>query len=174
MRFIPVIIIILLLGCNTNQENLQQNEAVYFDVSGYFKREIQKLAARKLPVHKQVWINDTQENKDIDIKDWQIELGMFVNADINKTSWKGLFKEDKTDSTLIYTSTSANIPVKKLIIEKEGARIKGIKIFINDDNYLYKKQDSLYYYPDSLYEINSRQKVKLLKEKRYKILGKLK
>ncbi|MCJ0743811.1 hypothetical protein [Pedobacter montanisoli] len=174
MRFIPVIIIILLLGCNTNQEALHQNEVTYFDVSGYFKGEIQRLSARKMPVHKQVWINDTQENKDIEIKDWKTELSMFVNADINKTSWKGLFKEDKTGDSLIYTSVSTNIPVKKLIVEKVGTYIKGISIFINEDNYLYKKQDSLYYYPDSLYEINSRQRVTLLKEKRYKISGYLK
>lgn len=174
MRFIPVIVIVLLLGCNTNQEVLPRQEALYFDIPSYFKGEVQKLSIRKAPIHKQVWINGTQENKDIDIKDWKTELNMFVNADINKTSWKGLFKEDKTGDSLIYTSVSTNIPVKKLIVEKVGTYIKGISIFINEDNYLYKKQDSLYYYPDSLYEINSRQKVTLLKEKRYKILGHLK
>ena len=112
-------------------------------------------------------INDSLERKAVRILDWKKELSIFSEADINRASWKGLFKLEKHDGTDIYTSDDEKVPVKKLALRFEGKRIKQILIVLNTNNSLYDSKDSLSYYPDSLYRIKKTQHIKLLSSKHY-------
>lgn len=163
-----------LLSCNQRKESEANTDLIYFDVKGYFAKEISHLQKLKPVVIKSVSINGAIEKKSLVIKDWNKELSVFVDADINKTSWKGSFATLKNDLQEIYTSSSKKIPVKKILIVKEDNRIKKIEIFIANKNILYTSNDTLTYYPDSLYQIKKQQKIRLLSAKKYTIIGKLK
>ena len=164
-------LLLLSLGCTDQSAQQQQRELTYFDIKGYFETEVNRLNKLKPSITKSVEINDSLERKAVRILDWKKELSIFSEADINRASWKGLFKLEKHDGTDIYTSDDEKVPVKKLALRFEGKRIKQILIVLNTDNSLYDSKDSLSYYPDSLYRIKKTQHIKLLSSKHYEIQG---
>jgi 2-hydroxy-3-keto-5-methylthiopentenyl-1-phosphate phosphatase len=163
-----------LFSCNQRKEAEANTNLLYFDIKGYFGKEIARLQRLNPDVNKTVSVNGTTENKTAKITDWAKELTIFVNADINKTSWKGSFKIGKENGADVYTSDSKKIPIKKILVDQSGSKVNKIEIIIDNKNILYQSQDTLTYYPDSLYAIKKQQKIRLLNEKKYSIIGKLK
>jgi hypothetical protein len=163
-----------LFSCNQRKEAEANTDLLYFDVKGYFEKEINRLQKLNPDVNKKVSINGAAENKTAKIADWTKELAIFVNADINKTSWKGSFKIKEQNGVDSYTSDNKKIPIKKVSITWKGQKAGKIEIIIDNKNILYRSLDTLTYYPDSLYSIKKQQKIRLLNEKKYLIVGKLK
>lgn len=163
-------ILLCLLACNPT-ETTQQNTLNYFDLKGYFEREGLRMNKRSPLLTKTVEVNEQTETKKIRIADWGKEFSVFKDADINRNAWKGLFGVKKTDAQDIYTSDNEKVPVKEVIINKENGKIYSIRILIKYSNVLYSSVDTLSYYPDSLYQIKKKQKIRLLSEKKYTISG---
>ncbi|RZL34245.1 MAG: hypothetical protein EOP00_31955 [Pedobacter sp.] len=161
----------LFLSCSL-KSNEKAETQTYFSVSNYFKNEVARLSKNNPSIIKTVLVNGKAEEKKLQIKNWQQELSSFIEADINKASWKGSFQMIKSDTSEIYTSQSDKIPVKKLIIIKAGDSVKSVKIFLANENNLYTSNDSLVYNSDEFYEIKKTQKIKLMDSKRYVIHGK--
>jgi hypothetical protein len=159
----------MFFSCRNN--NQEKARPVYFDLATYFKKEALRLSKKNPSVNKMVMVDGKKEQKNILIKNWEKEFEIFIAADINKASWRGLFTFNKHGDQESYTSSDKKIPVKKVIIKKKGGNIASIQILIYNNNDLYKSQDSLTYFPDSLYHITKTQKIKLLSEKRYEITG---
>jgi 2-hydroxy-3-keto-5-methylthiopentenyl-1-phosphate phosphatase len=171
--FIPVFAIAL-FSCNQRKEAEANTDLVYFDIKGYFEKEISRLQKLNPVVNKTVSVNGAVESKSSKIADWSKELTIFVNADINKTSWKGSFKTVKQNETEVYTSDSKKIPIKKISVTQHGHQVDKIEIIIDNKNILYQSQDTLTYCPGSLYSIKKQQKIRLLKDKKYSVIVKLK
>ncbi|MFF5382854.1 hypothetical protein [Pedobacter suwonensis] len=171
--FIPVFALAL-FSCNQRKAAEANTNLAYFDIKGYFEKEISRLQKLNPVVNKSVSVDGTVENKNVKIADWTKELAIFVNADINKTSWKGSFKTNQENGVDIYTSDHKKIPIKKVSITWKGQKAGKIEIIIDNKNILYQSQDTLTYCPDSLYSIKKHQKIRLLKNKRYSVTGKLK
>lgn len=163
-----------LFSCNQRKEAEANTSLSYFDIKGYFGKEISRLQKLNPVVDKTVSINGVSENKTAKITDWTKELAIFVNADINKTSWKGSFKASKQDGADVYISDSKKIPIKKVSVMQTGQKVEKVEIIIDNKNILYQSQDTLTYYPDSLYAIKKHQKIRLLNEKKYLVIGKFK
>lgn len=171
--FIPVFALAL-FSCNQRKEAEANTDLVYFDIKGYFEKEISRLQKLNPVVNKTVSVNGAVESKSSKIADWSKELAIFVNADINKTSWKGSFKTKEQNGVDIYTSDHKKIPIKKISITWKDKKADIIEIIIDNKNILYRSQDTLTYFPDSLYSIKKQQKIRLLKDKKYSVIGKLK
>jgi len=161
-----------LFGCNQREASKANKDLLYFDLKGYFVGEAIRLNKINPQVKKQVIVNGTSETSVIHITDWQKEFAIFMNADINKASWKGSFKADNNLAFEHYTSANKKIPVKNLLVSKTDGKVKKIEIIIANKNILYLSGDTLIYYPDSLYQIKKYQKIKLLNAKSYQITGK--
>ncbi|MES2419237.1 MAG: hypothetical protein V4541_13700 [Bacteroidota bacterium] len=162
-----------IISC-TPKEPEKTNINPYFDLSGYFEKETDSLNKREVLIDKTVSINGKAERKKVKIKDFKNELSSFIAADINKASWRGAFKVNKGLNLTIYTNNSEKIPVKELSVAFQNSKIFYVKILIVNSNILYTSRDTLIYYPDSLYEIKKTQKIKLLAEKNYAVLGRFK
>jgi hypothetical protein len=181
--------IVLFISCNS-KEREKSKVKTYFDLEGYFKKEALRLSKKNRPILKTVWINGKSEQKTITIKNWEKEFGVFIDADINKASWRGSFKKltkEKnkerveggsyilsSNELTTYTSNSNKIPVKKIEVIRAKGKVRSIKVYIYNSNDLYASQDTLSYFPDSLYEIKKVQHIKLLEEKKYQIVGEFK
>jgi hypothetical protein len=163
-----------LFSCNQRKEAEANTDLLYFDIKGYFGKEITRLQKLNPAVNKTVSVNGAAENKTAKIADWTKELAIFVNADINKTSWKGSFVASKQNGADVYTSDSKKIPVKKVSVFQDGLKVNKVEVIVDNKNILYRSLDTLTYYPDSLYAIKKQQKIRLLSEKKYSIVGKLK
>jgi len=162
-----------LVSCNLKDEG-KEKVKTYFDLESFFKSEAKRLSAKNQMIDKTVIINGKAEHKKLTITNWEKEFSAFIDADINKASWKGSFASSNVNHTTIYTSNSAKIAVKKLEVTSENGKILAIKIFVANINSLYTAKDSLSYYPDSLYEIKKVQHIKLMEEKKYEVIGKFK
>jgi hypothetical protein len=168
----PALICLLLITIFSCRYDDQKKERpAYFDIATYFNKEALRLSKNNLAVNKTVWVDGKKEQKNIIIKNWEKEFEIFIDADINKASWKGFFSVNGNADEEVYVSNDKKIPVKKVIVKKNGERITAIQIFIHNTNDLYNSQDSLSYFPDSLYHIKKTQKIKLLSERKYEVTG---
>ncbi|MBO9675043.1 MAG: hypothetical protein J7577_16465 [Sphingobacteriaceae bacterium] len=175
IRKISVLVFALaFFSCNQQKETEANTDLLYFDIKGYFGKEISRLQKLNPIVNKTVSVNGVAENNTTKIASWAKELAIFVNADINKASWKGNFKLKELNGIAIYTSDNKKIPIKKISVTRSGLKTQKIEIITDNKNILYRSQDTLIYFPDSLYSIRKHQKIRLLKEKQYSITGKLK
>jgi len=171
MRKYALLLVGFLMSCGTPEQEQRSAELEYFDLKGYFSKEAASLSRSAALVSKTVIVNDSAEQKQVKITNWEKELSAFVDADINKVAWKGAFKTISNDAGLQYTSTNDKVPVKRLQIIKNNEAITGIVIVLENSNYLYRSTDTLSYYPDSLYQIKKSQQIKLMSPKRYQITG---
>ncbi|TDQ06867.1 hypothetical protein [Pedobacter metabolipauper] len=168
---IPVILLFC-ISCNPSAEVRQKDN--YFDIKDYFNKEITRLSLKKPVFTKTVAVDTASETKTVNIKDWKRELSAFTDADLNKASWKGLFKVQKNGSQEVYTSDHEKVPVKKVTVFYKGTQVKGFNILIRNNNSLYTSTDSLTYYADSIYRVKKTQHIRLLSPKVYTITGKFK
>lgn len=158
-------------SCGVKDEEKATTQT-YFSISDYFNNEAARLSKTNPMITKTVFVNDKTEEKKLRITNWEQELSSFIDADINKASWKGSFQLKKSDTSETYLSQSEKIPVKKVVILLRGKNVEGIKIFLENKNVLYSSTDSLVYLPNDYFEINKTQKIKLMDTKRYIIKGK--
>lgn len=171
MRKYAFLMAVFLFSCGNPEQPKQETAGTYFDLKGYFNKEAQALNRRGPMVKKSVVVNDKAEEKQLKVTDWQKELSIFIDADINKPAWKGEFKVSNNTNGSTYRSNNDQVPVKQVDIIRQGETVKWITILIHNSNYLYSSTDTLSYYPDSLYQIRKSQQIKLLSPKRYRITG---
>lgn len=152
----------------------QKGTWTYFDLKGYFEKEAIRLKENDPVLTKTVMVNGTTETKRVRIADWAKELAVFSDADINRAAWAGQFSIKKDSQKELYISDSEKVPVKEVRIIKKYNKLYGIQIIVKNANILYKSADTLFYYPDSLYQVKKKQRIKLLAEKNYGITGKFK
>lgn len=169
-HFILCCFVIICASCNIKEQE-KINVKTYFDLEEYFNKEISRLSKANPTINKTVIVNGQAEYKKIKISDWKQELSSFMSSDINKASWRGSFKTTVSRSLKTYTTNNPKIPVKKLEIIYKNNNVFAIKIFVKNVNNLYTSQDSLSYFPDSLYQIKKVQLIRLMDKKKYQVTG---
>lgn len=147
------------------------SKKLYIDLESYFKTEADRLSKINSIIDKTVIVNGQKEEKKVKILNWKKEFEPFISADINKSSWRGEFIIKKDHLKETYNTNNEKIPIKKIQITYKNDLIYSIMISINISNSLYYSKDSLIYYPDSIYEIKKVQKIKLMEQKVYQVLG---
>src|SRR3984885_7484653 len=117
----------LLAGLPACKPHIQNNGA--FDLSGYMKRDAARLQKLNKPVIKTVYHNGTTETKTVHIANWEQELGLFIDADINKPTWKSNYDVIAEDSLLRYTAKDSSVKVREILITRNKQQIRWILIF---------------------------------------------
>jgi hypothetical protein len=156
------------------QKEISNKQLKYVDLQGFFSAEASRLNAKKSTFTKTVCINGKTESKVVNKSiDWEKELSVFKEADINKPAFKGMYQITKLANKTIYTSNSKNAPVKRIEVDFGNTKKPiGIRIFQLTKNMIYQSTDTLSYYPDSVYSIHKRQVVRILGTTDYAIDGK--
>nr|WP_068892737.1 hypothetical protein [Pedobacter panaciterrae] len=162
------------ISCDNSADKKQKTELTYFDVKGYFEKEVVRLNKKNPLINKVVSVNGANESKRIQIPDWKKELALFSDADINRASWKGLFQLKKSKDQETYISENEKVPVKELTVFFRNNTAVGLKVLVKNTNSLYTSFDTLTYYADSLYQVKKMQNIKLLSKKSYTITGSFK
>lgn len=163
-------LIVLIYSCGP-EPTTNSKELKYFDVKGYFSKEIARLSKLNKPVLKSINFNGKDEVKRVFIKNWESELNFFVASDINKPSWKDSYTIESSENLLIYRAKDVNLKLQEMIVKQANNKVKWIMIYNNTKNMLYESSEKLSYFPDSLYLIQKSQKVRLLKKNIYSIKG---
>lgn len=164
-------LIVLLSSCSNNPK--ASDTKVYFDIRSFFESEATRLKKTNPFIEKQVMQNVDQEIKRLRIQDWNNELNLFIESDINKPSWRKSYAISNTRNETVYTAMEDKLRTRKVVIEK-SIRGEVIHIYIQNhtQNLLYTSSETLNYYPDSLYQISKQQEVRLLGTNNYSISGK--
>lgn len=153
-------------------DNLQAGSAPkYFDIKGYFDTNTALLSKRNPLVNKAVTQDSVTETKPVHIENWDAELSLFSQSDINKPAWRDSYDVDSGATGVIYRAKTLDLRTQLIVINKKGNKIKWLMIYNNSQNMLYQTSEKLSYFPDSLYIIQKYQKVRLLGANNYLVKG---
>ncbi len=167
---------ILLLGsiqsCKQDSDS-KSSKMIFFDLKDYFRTEAKRLAKQNPVINKTAVRNATSETKKVHIPNWETELSLFTESDINKPAWKASYNVLSTDDFIIYKALDPALILRtrKIVIKRSGNKIRWILIYNHTKNKLYETTEKLSYFPDSLYLIEKMQRVRLLGTDRYRISG---
>ncbi len=145
----------------------------YFDLKRYFKNDSARLSRLHLRVTKTVGHNHQEQIKEVTIGNWGEELSLFINSDINKPAWQQSYRVQNTPGYIIYEAVDPKLTTRRIVINQDTTTKKVKWILINNltHNLLYSSAEKLTYYPDSLYQIEKRQNIRIIGTNRYLIKG---
>lgn len=169
-KYLVIVLALCCFSCKPKADNTNTT-LLYFDVKDFFKKEAERLTKLNPTVEKLVSVDGSIERKTLKINDWEKELTIFANADINKAAWRGSFDIKKLNNVTHYYANDDKIPVKEISVEELNNQPETIIMVIRDKNILYTSNDTLIYKPNISYQIKKQQKIKFLDLKRYEILG---
>lgn len=140
----------------------------YFDLSGFIKKEAERLAKTNAEVSKTAFLNGKEEMKKMAISDWEKELNSFVEADINRKSFLGKYAADSIVregqlSVMRYSAQKENLRTRELsvIYDKDRNPVKIIAVLYTG-NILYTSHQQLSYEPDKGFWISGKQTIRFL------------
>ena len=169
-------LLICISGLAACRPDVQQSvDKRYFDLKKFIDADTARLNKANLTVNKTVLHNNSNEQtKQITIKNWGEELGLFSASDINKPAWRDSYKITNAGDSAVYTATDPHLVTRSMVVQTVNGHVKKISIANYTKNLLYQTTEQLVYYPDSLYIIDKLQKVKLIGSNRYLVKGLIK
>ena len=156
---------------------------LYFDVKGLLTRQVAQLEQRHAAVTKQVRLRDeATETARVPSVQWNDELQIFFQADINKAALRGAYAVDSValpGGALRCTYTrkpgQPNAPVAFLTVVQQGTEPSEVAATISQDNALFsaRKQLRMELQHGQLrrYEVTGTQKLVLFDTLRYSAAG---
>jgi len=158
---------LLLFACQQEVGNsAASNEKVFFDLATFIQQEIETLQIEVTTLEKTATINGQKETKQIVTFDLAQELSPFINADINKTTWKDQYQVDsiwqaEQLSSIHYKALNENLKTQELQVSFEQGKVTAIEVQKGIDNMAVQAHQVLTYYPKKGYTINNEQSLVL-------------
>lgn len=139
-----VLILFLFLAACTSSENKILSKS-YFDLTGLLNQQISILSAKRPLVEKAVVLEEKQERIETKDIDWNKELELFLQADLNKQSYQLAYTIDIKDKKANYVlKEGEKMPVKLLSIAFDDKDFpKYIEVLMNTNNFLYESDKKL-------------------------------
>ncbi len=179
MRLIIFFSFITVLFSCSNQKNNTISD-IPFDTKTFFTAEIKRLNKQHILLEKEIIFGDKNETKLIDSIDWKQELNPFVEIDLLKPSYNGLFKKDslRIDEyhyLIAYSTSDKKINLKKVEITFNILMQKPISFYflVSENNTVYQSEKTLTYFVDSAFKIEGAQHVKLVDDIKYAIYARI-
>lgn len=145
--FILLLLCLFTFSCDSSTTQTA-SKPVYFDVAGYVKGQIQALSAQKPTVAKNAFINQKTNSQTTKAIDWEKELELFVQADINKPAFRNSYSVARPDSlTYQYTLklTEEKLTVRALTVKLDSTTRQPAQItaLLKSENPLYQSERRL-------------------------------
>lgn len=154
----------LLSGCSETPAEVKPDNRRYFDLKGFFDQEIQQLS-RVTKVKKIAVVDGVREERIIDSLNFEDELEIFSNADINRPAWSdkyridSIFNDEKQLAQLRYTATDEDLRTQKILVDLEMDKVSKIFIENSSSSVVADTRQLLTYIPATGYIIESHQQV---------------
>ncbi len=166
---------LLLLGCfwlgceqlPESESTLAKGEKPFFDLKGFFRQEINQLDSLQPRLRKTVRLDGSEETKILDTLDYDSELQVFLDSDINRIAWIDRYSTDSIRRArrlqrLVYRAKSEDLKTKLLAITFDSAgEVDLIRVRNNADSPTYQLEQRLRYKVDSGFVIQTRQEITL-------------
>ncbi len=144
------------LACTEIKNEKALSKKPYFDLEGFVEGQISYLDSLsglndKAPVVKRTiaiegekeTVTLTKEGAEA-YPNWKKELLLFKESDINKPVLLQSYEEVKTDSSSIFSAKENSLKVQELEVVYSGEEVAKIYIELNEENYLYTSDKSMY------------------------------
>lgn len=162
-RFLTFFMSCSLFACTPSTEGVTPEER-FFDLSQYFNEQVTRLAKQD-EVQKEATINGKKESQTITNPNFQQELQLFIDSDINRTSWLDKYAVDSTSDAagqlteLVYTALEDRLRTRRVEISFINDKVNQVDILNATDNVIAQTKQELSYTPQSGYVIKSFQDI---------------
>ncbi len=175
-------LLILVSACNVEAPQSTPADVPnrYYDLHTYFEQEIERLNKEQPAVSKTVILNGEKEEQTVKNIDFADEFLIFRESHINKVSWWGKYEGDTTYynnekqqiKKIRYTTDDEELKTKVIHISFSPAKqIDSLYILNATHSPTISTKQELIYVPKISYEIFSREKVALSKNREVMIKG---
>jgi len=148
----------------------------FFSLKKFFVGEAARLRRDRYRLSKTVLYERATEKHVVGVGSWEKELGIFADADINKSAWIDKYRTTSTARQITYAAVDSSLKVKSITISRDvknaasaDGSVHEIMINLSTSNFLYNMSEQLSYFPDSGYSIQRMQNIKVLGRKTYDI-----
>jgi hypothetical protein len=134
--------LIFLAGCLSH--SAENNQNIYFNLHTLLNPQIARLDSLRPTVKKTV-SDQTSETQKLQISNWHKELKMFLEADINKSIFKGYYRVEKSAAGQKYIAQKSDLKTRLLEIKykDKSLKISQLRIKYQDINFLYTAKKTL-------------------------------
>lgn len=186
-RFLTIVAVILLFSTvSCRQEEVQDNAPkMYYDLKGFVENQIVYLNEKKPEVNKTAVLGSKRDVSKTREVDWKKELELFIQADINKPSYRQSYKVVK-NGPLHYEyrlKPGNDLPVAYLKIDVDSVLKQPLRVeaLIHTSNKVYNSEKKLVLHAvkrDNLlqvstYEVDGYQKLIFVEKKAFSISGQI-
>ncbi len=165
----------LIFGRCAEGEGIKEKpQSPFFDIKAYFQKETERLQSEQPPVKKTVTIGGEKEEQSLDQLDYEKELIVFQDSDINRTSWWDRYDIDSTFnegqlSAISYSALNENLKTRRVELQFSNAEVQAVFIENETNSLAVNFFQQLRYLPGKGYSIYTRQKVTLSAPEEMKI-----
>ena len=172
-------------GCAAPETRLQAEPQVYFDVPGFINAQIAILEKEPVALQKTVGFGQEKpETGTITQVDWNKELALFREIDLNKKALKGLYTETRTQlpagEKLRYTrQPDADVPFAFVEISRnQNQQVTALRAVYEQENGLFFNREERFLTTSpngqlQAYQIDGVQKVRFFDSLNYTINSRL-
>jgi len=168
-------VIFCLFSCFDDPNSSKDGQKTFFfDAKGYFEQEMARLDQEQSSIQKTIRKDSLEETKKITDINWENELNLFKESDINKASWVSKYQADtnrtaSNQQQIIYTATDKDLKTQELQVFLTNEQVDSIAIRNRIANQVYTSQQLLTYSPRGGYSIQKTQDVVLFDKDKYQI-----
>jgi hypothetical protein len=135
-----------ILSCDSEVKDNRSNEKTFYDLAGFINQQVLELNKLKPTVTKMTRMGTESNQIETSDIDWQKELELFSQADINKPAFRQSYSISRTDSsTFLYVSKEGDrLPIRRLQIVVDSTNSPlSVEAFIKSENKLYTSEKSI-------------------------------
>ncbi|MCO5230837.1 MAG: hypothetical protein M9958_06740 [Chitinophagales bacterium] len=176
------ILFLIFVSCNKDTKVRQDNKT-FFDLKSFVNQEVERLKKSDCNIYKEGEVQQESDQASIPSNEvnWDRELEILDNMDINKSSWIDYFKVDTSEieheqygrvRQINYTTTSSKIPVKRLTLLfslEDNNRPSWIEAEREVKNWIFHTKQKIYYSTGIGLRAEGYQKILWWKEKTFNI-----
>ncbi len=182
--FIFLSTIFLVSACQNDVDD--KNEVkTYYDLKGFIENQIVYLNDKKPMVNKTAGLGGQHVTNHLKDIDWKKELELFVQADLNKPSYRQSYNIDRKDSSTYEYRIKPNVelPVRylKIVVDSAVHQPVYVKALFQSANKIYKSEKTIELtriqtdnvWELSSYEVHGYQKLIFMDRKDFDIVAKI-
>ncbi|GHB53643.1 hypothetical protein GCM10007390_03080 [Persicitalea jodogahamensis] len=138
--------LVLFSACQTPAETRTEPNA-YYDVENFVQNQIKLFSQQQPSIEKTMVVGEDEEKRNTRAVDWQKEMELFLQADINKPAYRLSYATARPDSlTYEYRlQTEEDLPVRflKVVLDEDNGKPAVIEAKISSENKLYESEKNL-------------------------------
>jgi hypothetical protein len=158
-----IFILIGFLSCSTKEINSNPSKVTFFSLVDFVSGEKKKLVREKTTLVKILQLNGKRDTLFLNRPDFEIELDVFIKADINKPALSDKYRIDTILQKgkllkIIYSSKDKRLHTQKLSIHYNSlGKVYLIDAYLFNGSPITKSVQHLIYKPDFGYQIYDNQ-----------------